>query len=141
STMIGAKKICVMPPVIHFNGPTFLSKLRPTMLKPGDIVTTNFPGANVTKRRPGIVVSTTLYHDTRPDVIVGAVTTNLAQATSPSDYILQDWSAAGLHKPSAFRVYLITFEQSDIHLIGHLSDQDWNGIMNCLGQDVAVVGD
>ena len=52
------------------------------MLKPGDVVTTNFPGTAVTKRRPGIVVSTMLYQGTRPDVIVGVVTTNLAQATA-----------------------------------------------------------
>ena len=108
------------------------------MLKPGDVVTTNFPGADVTKRRPGIVVSTSLYQNTRPDVIVGAVTTKLARATAPSDYILQDWSEAGLRQPSAFRAYLITFEQSDVRLIGHLSEQDWNGVQNCLVQALAT---
>lgn len=110
-------------------------------LSPGDVVTTLFPGADATKRRPGIVVSTTLYHSSRPDVIVGAVTTNLAQATAPSDYVILDWAAAGLRKPSAFRVYLITFDHNDVRLIGHLSERDWNGVQGCLANAVAALGD
>ncbi len=111
------------------------------MFKPGDVVVTNFPGAAATKRRPGIVVSTSLYQANRPDVIVGAVTTSLAQATSPTDYTFLDWNAAGLHKPSAFRVYLVTFEQADVRLIGHLSERDWEGVKNCLARAIAVSGD
>jgi len=111
------------------------------MFRPGDVVVTNFPGAGVTKRRPGVVVSTSLYHAARPDVIVGAVTTNLAQATAPTDYYLQDWAAAGLRKPSAFRTYLITFEQHDARLVEHLSERDWQGVQACLVKAIAASGD
>lgn len=111
------------------------------MLKPGDVVTTSFPGADLTKRRPGVVVSTSLYHTIRPDVVVGVLTSNLVQATTPSDYILQDWSSAGLRKPSAFRAYLLTFEQVDVRLVGRLSDIDWQGVMNCLANAIAITGD
>ena len=110
-------------------------------LKPGDVIVTNFPGADATKRRPGIVVSTTLYHGTRPDVIVGVVTTNIGQATAPSDCVLHDWRNAGLRKPSAFRAYLITFSQGDVRHIGQLSDSDWAGVKNSLNHAVAVNGD
>ncbi len=111
------------------------------ILKPGDVVVTAFPGADTTKRRPGIVVSTTLYHTNRIDVIVGVVTTQLAQAATPTDSLLQDWAAAGLRQPSAFRAYLFTFEQNDVRFIGRLSDADWQGVQGCLSRALAVSGD
>jgi mRNA-degrading endonuclease toxin of MazEF toxin-antitoxin module len=73
------------------------------MLSPGDVVTVNFIGAEGAKRRPGIIVSSSLYHQLRPDAIVALLTTNLAAAITPLDYVLQDWVAAGLRQPSAFR--------------------------------------
>jgi mRNA interferase MazF len=36
------------------------------MMNPGDVVTADFPGATGIKRRPCVVVSTDLYHQTRP---------------------------------------------------------------------------
>ena len=41
------------------------------MLKPGDVVTVEFPGIGGVKRRPAVVVSTDQYHRTRPDIILG----------------------------------------------------------------------
>ena len=102
------------------------------MFKPGDVVTVLFPGAVATKRRPAVVVSTSLYHAHRPDVIVGLLTTNVAAASAPTDYLLQDWSAASLRYPSVFRCYLLTFEASALHPIGALTEQDWLGVQNCL---------
>jgi mRNA interferase MazF len=78
------------------------------MFKPGDVVTVLFTGAVSTKRRPAVVISTSLYHAHRPDVIVGLLTTNVAAATTPTDYLLKDWMAANLRHPSAFRCYLLT---------------------------------
>jgi mRNA interferase MazF len=34
------------------------------MLKPGDVVTVEFPGAQGIKRRPAVVVSSDVYHNT-----------------------------------------------------------------------------
>lgn len=111
------------------------------MFKPGDVVTVLFPGAVATKRRPAVVVSTSLYHTHRPDVIVGLLTTNVAVATAPTDYLLQDWSAANLRHPSAFRCYLLTFEALDLHWIGELTEQDWLGVQTCLPKGIAMSGD
>ena len=111
------------------------------MFKPGDVVVTNFPGAVAAKRRPGVVISTSLYHTHRPDVIVGVLTTNIAQATAPTNYALQDWSAAGLHRPSAFRAYLITFQVTDLQQIGTLTEADRQGVQNALSKAVATAGD
>jgi mRNA-degrading endonuclease toxin of MazEF toxin-antitoxin module len=62
---------------------------------PGAIVVVDFPGVTGIKRRPAVVVSSPLYHRERPDVIFGIITSQIASATAASDYVLQDWKAAG----------------------------------------------
>src|SRR4051812_5936194 len=99
------------------------------MLKPGAVVTIDFPGATGVKRRPAVVVSTSTYHSTRPDVILAVVTSQTASATAPSDYILQDWRAAGLHRPSAFRAFLVTLPAASVvSVVGQLTDRDWQEV-------------
>ena len=98
------------------------------MANPGDVVTVDFPGTQETKRRPAVVISTDVYHRTRPDVILGLLTTNLDTATMPTDFILQDWKVAGLHSPSAFRAFLVTLPVAGLVHIGHLSERDWRQV-------------
>jgi mRNA interferase MazF len=97
-------------------------------LKPGDVVTVDFPGATGVKRRPAVVVSSDTYHVERPDVILGVLTTNLSTATSSTDYLLQDWRAAGLHRASAFRAYFGMAAPNAARRIGRLSDRDWQAV-------------
>src|SRR5260370_13385219 len=97
-------------------------------LRPGDVVLEWFQGAQGRKRRPTVVISTDLYHAHRPDIILAVLTTQLRQATTPLDYVLQDWAAAGLHQPSAFRVYLDMADPADVVRIGRLSDRDWQEV-------------
>jgi mRNA-degrading endonuclease toxin of MazEF toxin-antitoxin module len=65
--------------------------MNPPTIKAGDVVVVNFPGVVETKRRPAVVVSSDIYHATRPDVIIGLITSQ-AVATTPTDYLLQDWA-------------------------------------------------
>lgn len=95
------------------------------MIGLGDIVVVEFPGARATKRRPAIVLSTATYHASRPDVILGLLTSRVRDATAPTDYLLQDWSAGGLHRPSAFRAFLATLPAATVTVIGHMSARDW----------------
>ena len=44
------------------------------MFEAGDVVVTDFPGVRGVKRRPDIVLSSPVYHRTRPDVIIGLIT-------------------------------------------------------------------
>jgi len=106
-------------------------------LQAGDIVTLDFPGADGIKRRPAVVVSSATYHQHRPDVIVGIVTSQVQQAVAPTDYVLQDWSAAGLHRASAFRAFLATLPAVTATRIGHCSARDWQGILDCLRKAIA----
>ena len=106
------------------------------MAKPGDVVTVDFPGVEGVKRRPAIVVSTETYHSTRPDVILGLLTTNLDSANAPTDYVLLDWQAAGLRNRSAFRAFLVTMPTASITVIGHLSQRDWEQVKKRLSNAV-----
>lgn len=109
------------------------------MLKPGAVVTVDFPGATGVKRRPAVVVSTATYHSTRPDVILAIMTSQTASATAPSDYVLQDWHAAGLHRPSAFRAFLVTLPASSVvSVVGRLSGHDWQEVRSRLRVALAV---
>jgi mRNA interferase MazF len=98
-------------------------------MKPGNIVLVEFRGALGVKRRPAVVVSSDTYHSNRPDVILGVITSNIAAAAGPTDHVLRDWASAGLKKPSAFRAYLGTYEQSDVGVvIGQLTSVDLDAI-------------
>lgn len=109
------------------------------MIKPGAVVTVDFPGAMSVKRRPVVIISTAAYHAVRPDVILAVITTQTAGATSPTDYLLQDWSAAGLRRPSAFRSYLATLPAAHIIAeVGQLSDRDWQEVQARLRVALAV---
>ena len=99
------------------------------MFSPGDVVVVDFPGVTGVKRRPAVVLSSDVYHATRPDIIVGLITSQTAAALGPTDYALQDWAAAGLRVASAFRSFLVTLPPS-AHpvLVGHLSERDWQEV-------------
>ncbi len=112
-----------------------------TSLQMGDLVVIDFPGVQGIKRRPAIVISTALYHQYRPDVSVGVITSQVQHATLPTDYILKDWGKAGLHQPSAFRTFLATLPATSATRIGHCSPQDWQGIVACLQKALPLSGD
>ena len=109
------------------------------MPEPGDVVVINFPGAQGSKKRPAVIVSSSDYHAQRPDAILGLLTTNIAVSTRSTDYILQDWSVAGLSQPSAFRSFLVTLPKRHIlSEVGRLSDRDWEQVQNRLVVALAV---
>ena len=108
------------------------------MLKPGDVVAVDFPGVTGVKRRPAVVISTVEYHTHRPDVIVGILTSQTTSATTPLDYLLQDWSAAGLRRASAFRTFLATLPATAARHIGHCSERDWQMIQARLARAIAL---
>ena len=102
------------------------------MFNPGDVVVLDFPGVTGVKRRPTVVISSPVYHASRPDVVVGLIT---GQTVAPgsTDYVLQDWSQAGLRIPSVFRSFFATLPRATHStLVGHLSDRDWQGVCGCV---------
>jgi mRNA interferase MazF len=86
----------------------------------GDLVTVDFPGVTGVKRRPALVLSSATYHTARPDIIVGLITTRTS-GLGVTDYVLQDWEAAGLRVSSVFRCFIVTLPRTaNVMLIGHL---------------------
>jgi mRNA interferase MazF len=102
------------------------------LFNPGDVVVIDFPGVTGVKRRPAVVISSPIYHSSRPDVVVCLITSQTI-ASGPTDYVLQDWAQAGLRVPSVFRSFFATLP-SATHpvLVGHLSDRDWQGACACV---------
>ena len=108
------------------------------MPEPGDVVTVDFVGATGVKRQTAAAVSSRLYHAHRPDLILAILTTQVTTATTPTDYVLQDWAAAGLRRPSAFRTYLGMVTPAAVHVIGRLSARDWGNVQACLLWALAI---
>jgi hypothetical protein len=101
-------------------------------LTAGDVVIAAFPGAQVTKTRPAVVLSSTDYHAHHIDVIVSLITTNSSDHLSATDWDIAGWRVAGLHAPSRFRLYLATLRQRDVRVIGRLDEDDWLGVQRCV---------
>lgn len=108
---------------------------------PGDVVTVDFPGITGIKRRPAVVLSSVTYHTTRPDVIVGLITSQTT-TLGATDYLLQDWVASGLRVASIFRSFIVTLPRSaNVVLIGKLSERDWKGVRACVKASLAELDD
>ena len=101
-------------------------------VKSGDIVTVDFPAVTGIKRRPAVVLSSDIYHTNRPDVIVGLITSQ-TKNLGVTDYVLQDWQTSGLRVPSVFRSFIVTLPPSaNLFVIGKLSEQDTQGVRDCV---------
>jgi mRNA interferase MazF len=93
----------------------------------GDVVLVPFPFSNLsmTKTRPAVVVSSSLYHTEKPDLILVAITSNVAAATGPLDYVLSNWREAGLRCPSALKPALFTLDPAHVQFrVGALTPPD-----------------
>lgn len=93
----------------------------------GEVVLVPFPFSDLstTKVRPAIVISSAMYHQAEPDLLLAAVTSNLSAATGSLDYPIQNWKAAGLRFPSALKPVLFTLDpRRVIHTVGALHPAD-----------------
>jgi hypothetical protein len=49
-----------------------------------------------------------------------------------------DWQLAGLRAESYFRAYVPTAHRSELTVIGHLSNRDWNQVRACVRAAFAI---
>ena len=77
-----------------------------------DVLLVPFPYSDLStsKVRPAIVVSSQQYHRDESDLLLAAITSNVAGATGALDYVLKSWKVAGLKFPSAFKPVLFTLD-------------------------------
>lgn len=97
----------------------------------GDVVLVRFPftSAATTKQRPAIVISSDIYIQKSPDVMIVSITSRLNALPHPGDHVIADWEGAGLLKPSLAQTKIATVEQSMItRRLGHLAGGDWAAI-------------
>ena len=97
----------------------------------GDVVLVPFPFTDLstTKVRPAVVVSGALYQASEPDLILGALTSNIDAAIGPFDYVPRDWQRAGLRLPSAFKPVLCTLDPARVVFqVGALTEADWRQV-------------
>jgi len=86
-----------------------------------------------TKRRPVLILSTDDYNLRRTDLIVAPITSNVTGG-QPDDRVLNDWTAAGLLKPSAVKAVLGTVEQRlVVRRLGRLSAADLHQVELTIG--------
>ena len=107
-------------------------------MNPGDVVVGVLAGAMETKVRPAVVIASREYLVEHPDVLVGILTTKTPGRITSSDCVLKDWQSAGLRAESWFRAYVLTMHRSELSVIGHGSERDWNEVKECVRVSFAV---
>ena len=93
----------------------------------GEVVLIPFPFTDLSasKTRPAVVVSSAAYHAIRSELLLVYVSSQIAKATAPIDYVLKDWKKAGLPKLSFVRPKVAAIEaRLVVHQVGRLSLQD-----------------
>lgn len=79
----------------------------------GDIILVPFPftDQSTSKKRPAIVISSTVYNSERPDLIIMAVTSQIRPAKAIGEVNVTGWQSAGLLKPSVIKPVITTIEK------------------------------
>jgi mRNA interferase MazF len=98
-----------------------------TTYERGDIVLVPFPFSNqtATKKRPAVVISSSLYNEKTNDVVIIAVTSKVEKNIDVGECFTADWQSAGLLKPSSVKPAISTIEQVLVlKKLGRLSVND-----------------
>ena len=93
----------------------------------GDIVLVSFPftDQSAVKQRPAVVVSSEAYHQSRRDLIIMAITSQVRPTQGMGEVTVQDWKPAGLLKPSVVKPVIATVEHTlIIKRLGRLREDD-----------------
>src|SRR5215216_2322715 len=72
------------------------------------LVPFRFTNEGPIKHRPAVVVSVDAFQQSRAEVIVAAITSNVQRPLLSGDHLIGDWRAAGLPKPARATAILRT---------------------------------
>lgn len=101
----------------------------------GDLVLVPFPftDQSAVKRRPAVVISSSAYHQARPDLLIMAVTSQQPSTLSVGEVQVQDWRGAGLLKPSVLKPVLTTIDPALVlKKLGRLASIDQAALRQAL---------
>ena len=97
----------------------------------GDIVLVRFPFTNLeaAKQRPAVIISSQLYNETKPDIILMAITSRIRNPFAPGEEKIENWKEAGLIKPSILKPLIATIEKEQIiKILGKATFRDQSKI-------------
>lgn len=103
----------------------------------GDVVLVPFPFTSQTasKKRPSVVVSSGSYNQSRPDIVVMAITSQLRPGSPVEEVWVKEWQAAGLLKPSVIKPVFATLEQNlVIRRLGALNGEDQSNLRQSIAR-------
>ncbi|MCC7211132.1 MAG: type II toxin-antitoxin system PemK/MazF family toxin [Candidatus Brocadia sp.] len=106
-----------------------------TVYNRGDVVLVPFPFSNqaTIKKRPSVIVSSDVYNNTSPDIVIMAITGKTDKTLNVGECLIEDWRDAGLLKPSSIKPAVSTIEQGlVIKKLGKLSPKDLFRMENAL---------
>lgn len=90
-----------------------------------EVVLVNFPytDESTSKLRPAVVISSTIYHQERQDVVLAAITKT--GRLRSGDVLITKWEEAGLTKPSTIKPVFFTVKKIRVvRKIGVLEEPD-----------------
>ena len=105
----------------------------------GDVVLVPFPftSQRASKKRPAVVVSRRRYNESRPDLIVMAITSQLRPTRALGEVWIAQWQSAGLLKASVVKPVLATLEQRLlIRSLGRLVAEDQANLRTAISEIV-----
>jgi mRNA interferase MazF len=100
----------------------------------GDVVLVSFMFADEAgeKLRPAVIVSSGVYHQSRNEVIIAAITSRIDRVLA-GDYLIGDWQIAGLLFPSVATGIIRTIKQEMIaRKLGSMAAPDMMAISDKL---------
>jgi mRNA interferase MazF len=101
----------------------------------GDIVLVPFPfsSQSIFKKRPAVIISSNIYNNISPDVVIMAVTSQTGKTVGIGQCVITEWQGAGLLKPSSIKAAISTINHSLILMrLGKLSKNDILSMENSL---------
>ncbi|MBZ0094042.1 MAG: type II toxin-antitoxin system PemK/MazF family toxin [Sulfuricella sp.] len=103
----------------------------------GDVVLVPFPFTDQSgaKKRPAVIVSSSGYNDSRRDLVIMAITSQVRTPLGFGEAMLADWQAAGLIKSSVLKPVFTTIEQGlVVRIMGKLSASDLHTLREAIAQ-------
>lgn len=103
----------------------------------GDVVLVPFPFTDQSgaKKRPAVIVSSSGYNDSRRDLVIMAITSQVRTPLGFGEAMLADWQAAGLIKSSVLKPVFATIEQGlVVRAMGKLSASDLHTLREAIAQ-------
>jgi mRNA interferase MazF len=108
-----------------------------TTYKFGDVILVPFPftDQSTSKKRPEIVISSDNYNQSKPDIILIAVTSQVNTILQFGEVLIDDWAGAGLIKSSVIKPIITTLQRNlVIRTLGKLQLPDFQTLENILPQ-------